>query len=401
MQELEALTVDKAHLSKNIRKSLQTLNQLLTDIDGLAKPEKNTRLIRALEVMSKNLDNEAMEREDLLHDITRTTETELLIATGIFSAIIVLALFFFRYRILHPLHDLRRLLERLAEEKFTPFATEHLDPLLLSVFVSYNNMVKRLAELEEAKRLHAQSLQHEVRIATHALLEQQSNLARAERLAAVGEVAAELAHEIRNPLAGIQMAFTNLRRELQEPEQCERLDMIQDELKRVAVLLNGTLDQSRHQPEAAMDFNLATLLHELVTLTRYQSHAEISLDVLVSQALRVHLPQSMLRQALLNLLLNAAEAIGQQSGRIQLTVSLDAQQLLIAVSDTGIGFSEEMLEYGIRPFRSSRQRGTGLGLAMVQRFVKNMGGHVKLTNQQPHGARVCLIFPVSCLLVKA
>jgi signal transduction histidine kinase len=302
---------------------------------------------------------------------------------------------------LHPLHDLRRLLERLAEEKFTPFATEHLDPLLLSVFVSYNNMVKRLAELEEAKRLHAQSLQHEVRIATHALLEQQSNLARAERLAAVGEVAAELAHEIRNPLAGIQMAFTNLRRELQEPEQCERLDMIQDELKRVAVLLNGTLDQSRHQPEAAMDFNLATLLHELVTLTRYQSHAEISLDVLVSQALRVHLPQSMLRQALLNLLLNAAEAIGQQSGRIQLTVSLDAQQLLIAVSDTGIGFSEEMLEYGIRPFRSSRQRGTGLGLAMVQRFVKNMGGHVKLTNQQPHGARVCLIFPVSCLLVKA
>ncbi len=400
MQELETLTADKEHLFKNVGKSLQTVNQLLTDIDALAKPEKNTRLIRALEVMSKNLDHEAMERENSLHDITRTTETELLIATGIFSAIIVLAWFFFRYRILHPLHDLRRLLERLAEEKFIPFAIEDLDPLLLSVFVSYNNMVKRLAELEEAKRLHAQSLQHEVRIATHALLEQQSNLARAERLAAVGEVAAELAHEIRNPLAGIQMAFTNLRRELQEREQCERLDMIQGELKRVAMLLNDMLDQSRHQPERAVDFNLATLLHDLTTLTRYQIHTQISLEVIVKQNLRVHLPESMLRQALLNLLLNAAEAIGQQEGEIQLTVHVDAQQLLIAVTDTGIGFSQDMLEYGIRPFRSSRQRGTGLGLAMVQRFMKNIGGGVKLANQLPHGAQVCLLFPPHCLLVK-
>lgn len=400
MQELEALTSDKASLSQDIRQSLQTVNQLLTDIDALTKPEKNTRLIRALEIMSKNLDNEAMQREDLLHEITRTTETELLIATSIFSAIIMLALFFFRYRILHPLHDLRRLLERLAEEKFTPFTTEHLDPLLLSVFVSYNNMVKRLAELEETKRLHAQSLQYEVRIATHALLEQQTNLARAERLAAVGEVAAELAHEIRNPLAGIQMAFANLRRELEDSEQCERLDMIQGELKRVAVLLNNMLDQSRHHPEAAVDFNLATLLHELITLTRYQIYFEINLEVLVNQALRVHLPESMLRQALLNLLLNAAEAIGQHSGQIQLSVRIESQQLLIMVSDTGIGFSQEMLEYGILPFRSSRQRGTGLGLAMVQRFVKNMGGCVKLTNQLPHGANVCLLFPDTCLTVK-
>jgi signal transduction histidine kinase len=400
MLEMEALTTDKAHLSKNIRKSLQTVNQLLADIETLDKLEKNTRLIRALEVMSKNLDDEALQREDLLQDITHTTKTELLIASGIFFAIIMLALFFLRYRILQPLHDLRLLLERLAEEKFTPFTTEHLDPLLRPVFVSYNNMVKRLAELEESKRLHAQSLQYEVRLATHALLEQQASLARAERLAAVGEVAAELAHEIRNPLAGIQMAFANFRREVQEPEQLQRLDMINGELKRVAVLLNDMLDQSRHHPEAAVDFNIVTLLRDLTTLARYQINPAIELEVKPHADLMVHLPESMVRQALLNLLLNAADAIGQQSGKISLSMISNAQELIINVSDNGIGFPQEMLEYGIRPFRSSRQRGTGIGLAMVQRFVKSIGGRLKLSNQLPHGATVSLILPSECLVSK-
>jgi signal transduction histidine kinase len=397
MQDMEELTADKAHLSKNIRKSLQTVSQLLADIENVDKVEKNTRLMRALEVMSKNLDDEALQREDLLQDISKTTRTELFMASGIFAVLIVLALLFLRHRILHPLHDLRRLLENLAEEKFTPFTTEHLDPLLLPVFVSYNEMVKRLAELEEAKRLHAQSLQYEVRLATHALLEQQASLARAERLAAVGEVAAELAHEIRNPLAGIQMAFANFRREIAEPEQLERLDMINGELKRVAVLLNDMLDQSRHHPESAIDFNIMTLLRDLVALTRYQISPVIELEVKPHTDLIVHLPESMVRQALLNLVLNAADAIGQQSGKIVLAVSVNTQAVVIDVSDDGIGFPQEMLEYGIRPFRSSRQRGTGIGLAMVQRFVKSIGGSLKLSNQPPHGATVSLILPSVCV----
>jgi signal transduction histidine kinase len=398
MMDMELLTADKAHLSANIRKSLQTVTQLLADIETLDKVEKNTRLIRALEVMSKNLEDEALQREDLLQDISKTTRTELFMASAIFAVLIFLALFFLRYRILHPLNDLRRLLEHLAEGKFLPFTTEHLDPLLLPVFVSYNDMVKHLAELEEEKRLHAQSLQHEVRLATHALLEQQASLARAERLAAVGEVAAELAHEIRNPLAGIQMAFANFRHDVQQPEQLERLDMINAELKRVAVLLNDMLDQSRHRPEAAVDFNIAALLRDIVTLIRYQISPAISLEIRADTELTVHLPESMLRQALLNLLLNAADAIGEHGGTCLLTVSTHEQALVISVSDDGKGFSQEMLEYGIRPFRSGHQRGTGLGLAMVQRFVKSIGGNLKLSNQQPCGANVSLILPSTCLV---
>ncbi|MGR8952730.1 MAG: sensor histidine kinase, partial [Gammaproteobacteria bacterium] len=270
----------------------------------------------------------------------------------------------------------------------------HLDPLLLPVFKSYNDMVSHLAELEETKRVYAQSLQREVRLATQALLEQQASLARAERLAAVGEVAAELAHEIRNPLAGIQIAFSNMRREIDQPEQQARMELIGNELKRLGHLLNDLLNQSRHVPEAAADVDIALLIRDLAALTRYQIAEAIRLETAVRASLQAHLPEAGLRQALLNLILNAADALEGRAGTIRLTAEHSGAGLRIDVVDDGPGFSQELLEHGIRPFRTTRQRGTGLGLTMVQRFVKETGGRIRLQNQTPHGACVSLFWPV-------
>ncbi|CAG1021472.1 partial Sporulation kinase D, partial [Methylococcales bacterium] len=307
------------------------------------------------------------------------------------------ALLFLKFRILQPLNDLRHLLERLTEENFTPIKINHLDPLLLPVFDSYNQMVKHLAELEESKRLYAQSLQHEVRVATQALLEQQANLARSERLAAVGEMAAELAHEIRNPLAGIQMAFNNLRREINNEIQSERVELISSELKRLTVLLNDLLNQSKHSPENAKTFDLSVLIKDLVTLARYQIPENVLLNFETPQVLFVHLPESVIRQVLLNLILNSVEALEGNSGSIMIKAWIENASLILKVSDTGRGFPEDMLAYGIRPFRTSHAKGTGLGLAMVQRFIKNMDGTIKLANQEPQGACVIVSLP-HCLI---
>jgi signal transduction histidine kinase len=397
LNEMQALITDNRYLLPATKKSLETVSNLLANVSKLDKLEKNVRLIQALEVMSQTLDEEGLRREKLLEDINFDTQTELYIALVTFTFILLGAMLFLHYRILHPLNDLRQLLERLTDENYTPITINHLDPLLFPVFNSYNEMVIHLAELEEAKHLYAQSLQREVRLATQALLEQQYSLARAERLAAIGEVAAELAHEIRNPLAGIQMAFNNLRREIADENQCERMDLISSELKRLARLLSDMLEQSRHSPETATDFDMTTLIKDLLTLTRYQITETIDLNCDTLGTLPVHLPESGIRQALLNLLLNAADALDNRSGLIRIKARSEAQGLRIDVFDNGPGFSQDLLNYGIRPFRTSRQGGTGLGLAMVQRFVKDVGGTIKLSNQHPHGACVTVLLPKQCL----
>ncbi|MDD2725154.1 MAG: HAMP domain-containing sensor histidine kinase [Methylovulum sp.] len=400
LEEMEELMADKRYLSDATKNHLAELRTMLKDVAELGQLEKTGRLSQALKIMDETLEYEALQREKSLEDINFTTQNELYIALAMFTLILLGAISFLHSRILHPLNDLSKLLERLTEENFTPITTDHLDPLLLPVFSSYNVMVIHLAELEEAKRLYAQSLQREVRLATQALLEQQHSLARAERLAAIGEVAAELAHEIRNPLAGILMAFNNLRREIDNPQQCERMELINSELKRLAVLLTDMLNQSKHTPETASHFDLAALIRDLAALTRYQIPEIIQLEIDTPEQLHVYLPESGMRQMLLNLLLNAADALEHQPGliRIEVYAGSRGKGLGIDVLDNGPGFNQDMLDYGIRPFRTSRQRGTGLGLAMVQRFVKNLGGIIKLNNQQPHGACVTVLLPEVCLL---
>jgi nitrogen fixation/metabolism regulation signal transduction histidine kinase len=158
------------------------------------------------------------------------------------------------------------------------------------------------------------------------------------------------------------------------------------------------LDQSRHSPEIPTDFDAVKLIRDLVVLTRYQIPEHIQIQVDAHQSIPVNLPESGFRQALLNLILNSADALEKSPGCILIKAYSEKKRLIINVLDNGPGFSKDILNYGIRPFRTSHQRGTGLGLAMVQRFVKDVGGTIELTNQQAHGASVTLLLPGSIIV---
>jgi two-component system NtrC family sensor kinase len=404
-QRLARLSTEIVELARNDHhvapETPRKLDELSRTVLALTAPhstpeQQEARLLHALNITSAMMDAETMKREGLMEDVGQATHTEVELAFATVAALLLVVGLFLRFRILAPLHDLKELLLRLAREDYTPIGTKKIDPLLLPVFNSYNEMVRHLAELEEAKRHYAESLEAEVRSATRALLEQQADLARNERLAAVGELAAGIAHELRNPLAGIQMSCANLRNEMDDPGQAERVSFIIEELKRMGRLLNELLDQSKHTPAPVCEFNLPAMVQELVSLTRYQIPPEIRLDFDGPGRLMCRLPEGRLRQTLLNLILNAAEALGRDQGTIRIEAHQDGDRIALTVTDDGPGFSREMLDTGIRPFATGRPGGTGLGLAMVQRFVRELGGQLSLANAEPHGACVRLLLPAYC-----
>jgi two-component system NtrC family sensor kinase len=250
-----------------------------------------------------------------------------------------------------------------------------------------------LLDLEQQHLSRQQTLEEEVRAATGTLLQQQHELARSERLAAMGELAAGVAHELRNPLAGIQLALSSMSKELTDHEQSSRLDLVVEELKRVTRLLNGLLEATRPMPEPATPMVLANLVREFVSLARYQVPEHVGIRQEIPAGLVCRLPEGGLRQALWNLVLNSCEAIGEHEGEIAIDAEREDDRLVLRVLDDGPGFPPALLETGVRTFATLRSGGSGLGLATVRRFAHDLGGEMRIENLHPHGASVTLELP--------
>jgi signal transduction histidine kinase len=254
-------------------------------------------------------------------------------------------------------------------------------------------MVRRLAELEEEQRRRAESLEEEVRAGARVLLEQHQALTNAQRLAAVGETAAGLAHELRNPLAGILAALENMAREAEDSALARRLELLHREAKRVVTLLNEYLAAGRHAPESPSTVNVNELVEGLLSLLRYQAPPSVELDQSVEEGLICLLPSGRIRQALLNLVGNALHALGEGPGKITVLAHGEKGEITLEVRDTGPGFPREILETPGQPFRTGRAAGTGLGLATVKRTASDLGGRMELTNLETGGASVILKLP--------
>ena len=395
-RELKTILKAQALLSKDTPALIASAHQALIDVTRTPKEV----LIVTLSHLRKAIDLEAHAHQALVAKINRATELELRIGAitlVVFPTGAMLLLYLMRRRVLAPLEHLSFLMTLLGRSDYTQASMKSVDPLLRPLTQNYNTMVARLAELEDEHAEREKKLESQVDFATQALLEQQRSLANAEHLAALGEVMARIAHELRNPLAGVKLALANLRRELAEElegkDYTERVNIVVAEIDRIIAVLNVMLDQARHKPEPLTDVNIGRAVANLMTLVRYQIPSQIALTREIPDDLGCRLPDAMLRQALLNLLLNAQQAIGDRDGNIAVRAYEDRDMLHLAVCDDGPGFPVDLLESGIRTFVSHRAEGTGLGLAMVQRFARAQGGDVKLSNRDPHGACVTLELP--------
>jgi signal transduction histidine kinase len=354
------------------------------------------RLRDARLLMRKVLANEMDEQKALLADKRATSRREQHIALGLLAGLLMVMIPLgrrIRHNIIRPLDTLGDLMALMSRQDYTSAPTTNVDPMLLPLFENYNRMVNRLVTLEQAHQHREDTLAASVRQATRMLLKQQHRLAQAERLGAVGELAASVAHELRNPLTACHMALQNLHRDLQDHELISRVDLILIEIKRINQQLNSLLEGARQTPEPLSDVDIVEVLNELRTLIRYQASERVSVQIHAPPSAVCRLPESQLRQCLLNLLLNSVQALDDEPGHINVAVSASPSSVRVMVEDDGPGFPEDMLHNGLRPFNSWRRGGTGLGMAMVRRFVGDLGGTLQIENRAPKGARVIIELP--------
>jgi signal transduction histidine kinase len=221
-------------------------------------------------------------------------------------------------------------------------------------------------------------------------LEQQGLLA--ER----GLTAAVLAHEIRNPLAALRFQLHSLRRNAQDATRVSSTaDTIDGELSRIQQLVQDYLAHERAQAMRVTPVELLDAVHALQTLMGEMLRENgTRLIVHDGPPVVVACDPHALRQILMNLVLNAQQAMGR-GGQITISIGQEEGFGIISVSDTGPGIPDEMRDRLFKPFATSKKEGSGIGLALVKRFVDNFGGSVSVESEPGRGATFRLRLPLA------
>lgn len=352
-------------------------------------------LIDTVNLIQDVLNQQTDEEEKLLINVENDSRLELQIAIVLPVLLFLIGYHFFRNKVLEPLDALRVLLSGLVEGVKQPITLTTSDPIISDLFERYNELVAHLIELEHEHLTYTSRLESQVRKTSHELLEQSQRLAKAERLAALTEMAASTAHELRNPLAIIQVALENMLSEVTDPDLRERIGLLHREVQRLTKHLNDLLNSARNSHETVQNVHVDQIIRELITLLRYQAADTVRFDIKTGKDNMAVLPEIEFRQVMLNLLQNAVQAVGAQPGKVEVGIGRQGQQLVVTVSNTGAGFSDEFLQQGIRPFVSLKEKGSGLGLVMVQRFAREQRGNLKLENDADGHALVTLTLPLA------
>jgi PAS domain S-box-containing protein len=249
----------------------------------------------------------------------------------------------------------------------------------------------------------------QLKLAEEKIIQQTAELQRAAQLSFVGELAAGLAHEIKNPLAGIQGTVDILirRRDASDPET-EALKAIRHEVERIDGTVRALLDRARPRALSRARKSLTELVWRAVSIARSQAVSA------AARGHRVHIEfepptedtivvadGAQIEDAVLNLIINAIEAI-EGEGKVAVSISraeseIDAEfdeEAVIEVSDNGSGIGEEDLARIFHPFFTTTKGGTGLGLPAVRRIARAHGGRVEAKSTLGEGSTFTIHLPL-------
>jgi PAS domain S-box-containing protein len=242
-------------------------------------------------------------------------------------------------------------------------------------------------------------------------LQLEAKLKQSAQLAIAGELAAGLAHEIKNPLTGIQGAIDILiERRNHGDEEREILENVRREVMRIDDAVHLLLNRSRPRPLTLVNMSLNETVRRAILLANYQlatrqlkNRIKIETDLPKKTVLTAH-DTAQIEDAVLNLIINAMDAVGDFSGRIgvrlrkQKVLGTNTEEAVIEITDTGCGLSETQLANIFTPFYTTKENGTGLGLVAVKRIIAAHGGRCSLVESVVgRGSTFALHLPVKLI----
>ncbi|MDZ4170389.1 MAG: ATP-binding protein [Coriobacteriia bacterium] len=210
-------------------------------------------------------------------------------------------------------------------------------------------------------------------------------LIRADRLAAMGELTAGVAHEVRNPLGVIRASV-----QLLEDAQCDKerihvaAGVIKQEIDRLDRVIKALLDFGRPSKPTLVDTDLAGVLEDVVLFTsRFAKQASVHISYARPEGLPpVYGDPDQLKQVFLNLVTNAVQAMDEEGGNIGIFAESDGDYVVVTVADTGPGIADEDITKVFDPFFTKRADGTGLGLTIVHRIIDEHDGHIEVESSE-------------------
>jgi signal transduction histidine kinase len=264
---------------------------------------------------------------------------------------------------------------------------EQLNLSLSAISAKSEELTEAVVELGQANR--------ELMLKKEELEKTQDELVRTEKLAALGQLAAVISHELRNPLAVINNASYYLSEKITDKQLMEFIEIINRETKIANEIIAHVLSFAKPRPIALSPVNLKKVFSDALSTVKDRGDCQRS-------EIKVELPKSpikikgdpeKIRVALVNLILNGCQAM-PKGGKLTIKAERKKKDLVIIVKDEGIGIHNEKIPLIFEPFHSTRKRGVGLGLAICRQVVEEHGGRIEVESKPGKGTSFYVFLPI-------
>lgn len=266
---------------------------------------------------------------------------------------------------------------------------------------NYEIEIKTLKEKTKPVRLHIFPLKKDIQTDGVVLILEdmkelkklEERMRRADRLSALGEMSAGIAHEIRNPLGVIKTIAQTMILDAKDDDR-EGLKIIIDEVDKANKVIKGLLDFSKPNNVNKVFKNINEVIQETISMvSKYVSKNDVKIiyDKLPDE--NIYVDDTLIKQALVNIVLNAMQAM-PDGGLLRIYGSRDNEYINIFFEDTGVGIEETKIDKVFNPFFTTKNEGTGLGLSITYRIIEEHGGYISISSKAGVGTKVLVKLPL-------